>query len=48
MNSLVVQGESGDYDSVDHPDGYLDEFPSLEDKPLDFKNKVTELHKRNR
>lgn len=48
MNSLIVQGEAGDYDPVDHPDGYLDDFPSLVDKPLDFLSKVSELHKRNR
>ncbi len=47
MNSLIVQGEAGDYDPIDHPDSYLDDFPSLEDKPIEFKNKVTELHQRN-
>ena len=48
MNSLIVQGEAGDYDPVDHPTGYLDDFPSLEDKTQEFKEKVSELHKRNR
>ncbi len=47
MNSLIVQGEAGDFDPVDHSDGYLDDFPSLEDKPLEFKSKVAELHQRN-
>ena len=48
LNSLVVQGEAGDYDPVDHPEGYLDDFPQLEDKLPEFKTKVTELHQRNR
>ncbi len=48
MNSLIVQGEAGDFDPIDHPDGYLDDFPSLEDKSPEFKKKVTELHQRNR
>lgn len=48
LSSYLVQGEYGDYDPVEHPAGYLNDFPFLEDMSIDFKQRVTELHKKNR
>ena len=44
----MVQSEFGDFDPTEHQLDYLDTLPYLEDKSLEFKQKITQLHREKR
>lgn len=46
--SYMVQSEFGDFDPSEHQLDYLDSLPYLEDKSLEFKQKITQLHREKR
>lgn len=46
--SYMVQSEFGDFDPTEHQLDYLDSLPYLEDKSLEFKQKITQLHREKR
>jgi hypothetical protein len=48
--SLLIQSSAGDYDRLDHPPGYTEEFMKFlylntETLPVDFELNLTEMHK---
>ena len=43
--SYMVQSEFGDFDPTEHQLDYLDTLPYLEDKSLEFKQRITRMHR---
>ncbi|XP_065199440.1 band 4.1-like protein 2 [Sycon ciliatum] len=44
LASLAVQSEFGEYDPLEHDDGYLESFSMLDNEPPEFVERVAKLH----
>jgi hypothetical protein len=48
LAGYIVQGEFGDFDPSEHTQGYLDDYPFLQDKTTEFIDRVIDNHKKNK